>query len=475
MRLSRWTLSGLSDDNAIMTPVIMSGGSGTRLWPLSRSQFPKQFCELFGQSLQARTLDRVKPLGSPVIVTSAELRTLTEAQLHATGAAEIEVLYEPIARNTAPAIAYFCRWAEMRGRSDEIVGFFPSDHLIRDEETFLSAVREAEKKAGSGHVVTLGVRPDRPETGFGYIQSDASGTVQKFHEKPDLPTAEGFLRDGRFSWNAGIFIFRVRTMIGLFQSHQPQLWQGLAELKTDLSNLAEVYPRLPSISIDYAIMEKIGGGEGLLQCIPVDMGWSDVGSWDAVAEEFLSRGEPANAGVKVREIEGRGNFVFSTRDKSVNFVGVDDLRVVDTGDALLIARAGQSQKVRQVVEQLAKENSPLLKSHAFEQRPWGHFEVLRDTPRFKSKIIQVRPREQLSYQSHSQREEHWIITGGRGEIVLDDRVIAVSAGHYVHIPLGAKHRIRNTGTEPLEFVEVQLGTYFGEDDIVRYQDDYRRV
>lgn len=467
-----------------MIPVIISGGSGTRLWPLSRAQFPKQFCEIFGESLQETTLRRLGRFGTPAVVTSKDLRTLTETQLKKLGLSDVVALFEPAARNTAPAIAFFCRWAELHGKKDEIVGFFPSDHLIGKEDVFEKTVKSAEEWARRGHVVTLGVKPSRPETGFGYIQTAdqtlgagdfAPRAVRKFHEKPDLETAKKFLADGHFSWNAGIFVFKVSTMIALLKEHQPELWKGLEPLKTDLSNVGDLYPRLPSISIDYAVMEKIGGRGDVLLCIPADFGWNDVGSWDAVADEFLARHVNAGGEARVQQVECGGNFAFTLADKNVSFVGISDLRVVDTGDALLISKAGESQKVRDVVAALTKENSPLVKAHSFEQRPWGQFEVLRDTDHFKSKVIRVEAGQQISYQSHAKREEHWILTKGAGEMILDDKAFPVKAGQYIHIPLGAKHRIRNTSKEILEFVEVQLGTYFGEDDIVRYQDDYRRV
>lgn len=466
-----------------MIPVLISGGSGTRLWPLSRAHFPKQFCEIFGESLQETTLRRLRRFGVPAIVTSKELRILTETQLRKLSLRDVDALYEPAARNTAPAIAYFCRWAEMKGKADQVVGFFPSDHLIGKVDVFEKAVRSAEEAARRGHVVTLGVKPSHPETGFGYIQTVENATgaeftpraVRKFHEKPNLETAKKFLADGHFSWNAGIFVFKVSTMVSLFKEHQPALWKELEKLQPDLSNLEEIYPRLPSISIDYAIMEKIGGQGETLQCIPADFGWNDVGSWDAVAEEFLRRGASASAATRVQQVEGSGNFAFVRGEKNVSFIGVSDLRVVDTGDAILISKGGETQKVRDVVSILSKERSSLVTDHSFERRPWGEFEVLLDTDHFKSKVIRVEPSQQISYQSHTQREEHWILTKGTGEMILDDRTFPVKAGQYVHIPTGSKHRIRNTSKDVLEFVEVQLGTYFGEDDIVRYQDDYRRV
>jgi mannose-1-phosphate guanylyltransferase/mannose-1-phosphate guanylyltransferase/mannose-6-phosphate isomerase len=292
----------------------------------------------------------------------------------------------------------------------------------------------------------------------------------KFHEKPSLGTAKQFLAQGSFYWNAGIFVFPVYLMIELFKRYQPQIWAGVSSLKSDLSNLKEVYDRLPSISIDYAIMEKLSGQE--LLCVPCDPGWSDVGSWDAVADVYEKNGREKLQSI---EVDSKNNFVLPHEKKQYAFVGVDDLIVVDTQDALLISKRGHSQQVKTVVDRLKAEKSKMVDEHTFEERPWGRFDVMKDFSHFKSKVIEVNPGSQISYQSHAKREEHWIITKGEGVVVLNEVEIPVQRGSYVKIPLGAKHRIKNQGAAALEFVEVQLGSYFGEDDIVRYQDDYKRV
>jgi mannose-1-phosphate guanylyltransferase/mannose-6-phosphate isomerase len=479
-----------------LIPVILSGGSGTRLWPVSRSNYPKQFCDLFESSLQSLTLKRCEKLGPLWIVTGNSLKTLTEGNLQELRAkkelgidgSKVEVIYEPVAKNTAPAVAVLAQAVVHRGLGDKIVGIFPSDHLIQNENAFYSAVRLAERLAEKDLIVTLGIRPDHAATGYGYIQlgkaaidSDSSGSSQnghhiggvevkahqvlKFHEKPSLSVAEGFLASGDFVWNAGMFIFKAKTMLEKFKQFQPEIYQIVSTLKADLSNLAEVYARFQNISIDYAIMEKLGPSE--LACVPADMDWSDVGSWDAVAEES-SRAQ------NIVQVKSENNFVFGEAAKNYSFVGVSDLILVDTADATMVVKKGSTQDVKNVVETLQKQNSSLVKDHVFEKRPWGEFEILRDAENFKSKVITVNPDSQLSYQSHTQRAEHWIITAGAGEVVLNDQIVAVSAGSHVHIPVGAKHRMRNTGDLPLQFVEVQLGTYFGEDDITRYQDDYQR-
>ncbi|MDG0815744.1 mannose-1-phosphate guanylyltransferase/mannose-6-phosphate isomerase [Bdellovibrio svalbardensis] len=457
-----------------MIPVILSGGSGTRLWPVSRQQMPKQFCTIFDKSLQTFTLQRSLRLGSPWIVTSKALQTLTELNLKDNKASGVQVVYEPFGKNTAPAIAVLCQLLKLQGKADEVVGIFPSDHLITKEDVFLNVVEFAASVAKDNKVVTLGIKPSYPETGYGYIQTEPTSfkdkgslkafSVVKFHEKPSLEKAQEFLAHGSFSWNAGIFVFKVSHMASLFEKHQPEMWALVSTLKADSSNLEEIYTKVKSISIDYAIMEHLSGGE--LTCIPAEFGWSDVGSWDAVAS--LQKGH------EVLNVSGKDNFVFGDDDKHYSFVGIDDVIVVDTKDALMLVKKGHSQDVRHVVEALTKQQSKLVKEHVYEYRPWGYFEILKDTENFKSKVIRVNPHAQISYQSHAKREEHWTITVGSGEVVLNDQVIPVQAGSHIHIPLGAKHRIRNNTEHMLEFVEVQLGTYFGEDDIVRYQDDYKR-
>lgn len=462
-----------------MIPVILSGGSGTRLWPVSRSKYPKQFSDLFDEPLQTLTLKRLSRFGEPWVITSSELRDFTEKKAQEAGFQKLRVIYEPMGKNTAPAIALLCKVLEMEGKTSEVVGVFAADHLIEKEDIFSSAIELAETAAREGKVVTLGLKPTEAATGYGYIQTEkqpysykkqvSAYTVLKFHEKPSRAIAEGFLKDGSYFWNAGIFVFPVQLMIQLFEKYEPQIWDALSGLKKDLSNLKEVYSSLPSNSIDYAIMEKLTKDE--LLCVPCNPGWSDVGSWDAVAEVYEKSGRSRG---NLIEVDSKNNFVLPKNDKTYAFVGLDDVIVVDTEDALLIAKKGETQNVKTVVDRLKKENPKLTKDHTFEERPWGRFEILRDKEHFKSKVIQVNPFQQISYQSHAKREEHWVIVKGAGEVILNEQVIPVQAGSYVKIPVGAKHRIRNTGKEPIEFIEVQLGSYFGEDDIVRYQDDYKR-
>lgn len=460
-----------------MIPVILSGGSGTRLWPVSRTKLPKQFCEIFEQSLHSATIKRLAPIATPWIITAEGLRDLTLRDAKTFGIPAANVLLEPMSRNTAPAIALVCHVLAQQGKADFIIGVFPADHLIEDERGFREALTLAEKVADTNKVVTLGIKPNHPATGYGYIQLNSkvdrkqgafeSYQVQKFHEKPSLELASEFLRVGNFFWNAGIFVFKVSTMIEAFKKFQPKTWGVISEIKPDLSNLRQAYTLVENISIDYAIMEKLNDSQ--LCCVPCDVGWSDVGSWDAIQEILGTDSD------KKVEIKANNNFVHSSLGKKYAFIDVDDLLVVDTEDALLVAKKGSTQAVKDVVEELKTSAPGLTKDHTFELRPWGQYEILRDEKHFKSKVIQVLAHEQISYQSHAKREEHWLVTKGIGEVILNDQIIPVKAGTYVKIPLGAKHRIRNTSNDIVEFVEVQLGSYFGEDDIVRYQDDYQRT
>lgn len=465
-----------------MIPVILSGGSGTRLWPVSRANYPKQFCDFYDRSFLRNTIDRLAPFNKPYIVTVKEMQHLTNRTAKESQIPLEQLVFEPLAKNTAPAVALICHLLQQKGLGGEIIGIFPADHLITDEKAFAQAVELGIACAQEGNVATLGIQPRYPATGYGYIEtkSEKSKTkgslaafkVQGFREKPDLKTAEDFCSTGRHFWNAGMFIFKVSVMAEHFRQLLPNVWKHISAIKLDLSNANYQYALVESVSIDYGIMEKLEQQV----CIPCDMGWSDVGSWDELArlgEEFpqLKTGNTAH----IFNEKSGNNYVFSIRQKVVGLVGVEELIVVDTPDALLIAKKGESQKVKELVEQMKQAGESVALEHPFETRPWGGFEVLADREEFKVKTITVDPGAQLSYQSHEKREEHWLVVQGQAEVTLNGEKKNLISGQYIHIPLGAKHRIRNTGTRTLKFVEVQTGSYFGEDDIVRYQDDYNRI
>jgi mannose-1-phosphate guanylyltransferase/mannose-1-phosphate guanylyltransferase/mannose-6-phosphate isomerase len=463
-----------------MIPAVLSGGSGTRLWPVSRSKFPKQFCDLFGESLLTKTLRRLKPLGAPWTITTQDMSVLTNRCYQDLGVNAENVIFEPYGKNTAPAIGIFCRLLELKGLSGQVAGIFPADHFIEKESEYIEALRLAEEVAMKGHVVTIGIRPSYAATGYGYIETEPQALGSRgnlsalkakgFREKPNKQTADEFLKKGGFFWNAGMFVFKVDTMVGHFKAHLPKMWETISTLKADMSNLKDIYAQVENVSVDYGIMEKLGSHV----CIPCDVGWSDVGSWDEV-----SKIKPSDT--EIVEVQSSGNFVISQDKKTYAFIDTKDLMVVETSDAVLVLPKGSSQKVKEVVDALKLKSKTsnqarvLLEERNFEVRPWGGFEVLRDTSDFKSKILHVYPGHQLSYQSHAKRAEHWVIIKGNPEVILNDKVISLKAGESIYIPLGAKHRMRNPTNETVEFVEVQVGSYFGEDDITRYQDDYKRT
>ena len=465
-----------------MIPVILSGGSGTRLWPVSRASYPKQFCEFYDQSFLKNSIQRLKPFGSPYILTLESMKPLSIRSLAEEGLGPDFVIAEPMGKNTAPAVALLCHWLRGQGKQDEVVGIFPADHLIADEQAFRSAVELGIECAEAGEVVTLGITPSHASTGYGYIEvkddvaHSAHGLkaygVEGFREKPDEKTARTFLDSGKHYWNAGMFVFKVSTMIAHFQELLPEVWKKISAIKPDLSNAKYNYAMTDSVSIDYGIMEKLTQQV----CIPCSIGWSDVGSWDELSrlsEEISSLKTDSNASVFSED--ALHNYVFTIRDKVIGLIGVENLIVVDTPDALLVCKKGKSQKVKDLLDQIKKAGLPEATEHRFEVRPWGGFEVLSDQKHFKVKRITVDPGAKLSYQSHAKRAEHWVVVEGEAEIVLDDKAKKVNAGEAFYIPLGAKHRIGNVGTGPMVFVEVQTGSYFGEDDIVRYQDDYSRA
>ena len=470
-----------------MISVIISGGSGTRLWPVSRASYPKQFCDFYDRSFLRESLDRLKNLGETRVLTIESMRQLTMRSAQEFGLSKEQLIFEPMGKNTAPAVALLCHLLASEGRGEEVVGVYPADHLIADPKAFQDAVHRAEEVAVEGYIVNLGIQPSYPATGYGYIElgakvepSAASGDgnelsafkVKRFREKPQQEQAKEFIESGHFVWNSGIFLFRVSTMIEAFRQYLPSVWAQIEKIHSDLSNARIHYANCENVSIDYGIMEKATN----LACVPADCGWSDVGSWDEIAR--LAEEHPqlkAGAQVQVFTEDSANNYVFSERAKVVGFVGVKNLIVVDTPDALLVARKGQTEKVKELLNQIREAGLTEATEHPFEFRPWGGFEILSDQKDFKAKKVVVDPGQQLSYQSHTQRTEHWVVISGEALVVLDDQEHLLNPGESIRIPRGSKHRMCNRGTSPLVFVEVQTGTYFGEDDIQRFADDYNRI
>lgn len=369
-----------------MIPVILSGGSGTRLWPVSRESYPKQFCEFFDKSFLRSSIERVRELGAPWIVTLSSMAELTKRSLSESGFDPNAVILEPMGKNTAPAIALMCHVLQMKGLGNEIVGIFPADHYMSKPEILLEALKIAQKEAETNKVVTLGISPSHAATGYGYIELDAkpgakqslaSYAVRAFVEKPNKASAEKMLHEKRFFWNAGLFVFRVDHMVELFKIHLPQIWAKITEIRADFSNAAYVYANIQPISLDYGIMEKAKD----LVCIPCDLGWSDVGSWDEVAR--LSEEAPTDSQAQVFLNEAENNFVYSTRAKVVGLANVNDLIVIDTPDALLVTRKGESQQVKGLVEKMRQEKVIETSEHAFVLATWGKIETMDENRDFK--------------------------------------------------------------------------------------------
>jgi mannose-1-phosphate guanylyltransferase/mannose-6-phosphate isomerase len=460
--------------------VLLSGGSGTRLWPLSREAYPKQFLPLVGADtmLQA-TWRRTTGLtdAPPIVVAGEDHRFLVAEQLRQAGARSPEILLEPVGRNTAPAIAAAALQAAS-GAHDPVLLVLPSDHVVRDRAAFEAAVREALPAAEAGGLVTFGIVPDAPETGFGYIQATAGEgvrAVSRFVEKPDADTARSYLEAGGYYWNSGMFLFRASRFLDALGRFRPDILAAVraafdaAKRDGDFVRLdPDAFAACPSDSIDYAVMERTDDA----RVLPVDIGWSDVGSWSALWD-VSQRDAAGNAHHgDVIAIDSRNSYAHARR--LVALVGVDDLVVVETDDAVLVARKDRVQQVKDVVARLKDDQRSQAALHREVHRPWGSYDSVDVGDGFQVKRIKVKPGGRLSLQSHTRRAEHWIVVRGNARVTRDDDVFDLKANESTYIPIGAKHRLENPGREMLELIEVQSGDYLGEDDIVRYEDVYGR-
>ncbi len=465
---------------ATLQPVLLSGGSGTRLWPLSREAYPKQFLPLAGDAtmLQA-TWQRVAAIAdaAPIVVAGEDHRFLVAEQLRQIGAPTPAIVLEPLGRNTAPAIAAAALQA-LAGDDDPLLLVLPSDHVVRDGEAFRAAVRQAMPAAEAGALVTFGVVPDAPETGFGYIQAapgDGVRKVLRFVEKPDAATAQRYLDDGGYYWNSGMFLLRASRYLDELQRFRPDIVAAVraafdtAARDGDFIRLDKAaFAACPSDSIDYAVMEKTDAA-----CVlPVDIGWNDVGSWSALWEVSEQDADGNAHHGDVVSIDSRNSYAYARR--LVALVGVDDLVVVETDDAVLVARKDKVQQVKDVVARLKAGQRSQAVLHREVHRPWGSYDSIDMADGFQVKRIKVKPGARLSLQSHERRAEHWVVVRGTARVTRDNDVFELFANQSAYIPIGAKHRLENPGSEMLELIEVQSGDYLGEDDIVRYEDVYGR-
>jgi mannose-1-phosphate guanylyltransferase/mannose-6-phosphate isomerase len=469
-----------------IVPVILSGGSGSRLWPLSRKALPKQLLALTGaQTMIQETAARVQgeSFAAPLVISNQEHRFLIAEQLRAAGLAHAGIILEPVGRNTAPAAAIAAlKVAEVD--ADALILLLPSDHVVGDRAAFHAAVQVAAKAAEGGALVTFGIRPAGPETGYGYIKSAAPLTgapgalaIDRFVEKPDRATAEGYVASGDYFWNSGMFLFRAGVLLGELARLQPRMLDacrdalGHAHRDMDFIRLGEpAFVACPSDSLDYAVMEHARKAA----VVPVEMGWNDVGSWQSLWD-IADRDGGGNAIKGDVVTEKSKNSYIRSEGPLVAVVGVEDLVVVATKDAVLVSHKGASQDVKKIVDQLDAAGRDKHVLHAVVHRPWGTYESIDSGANFQVKHIMVKPGAKLSLQMHHHRAEHWIVVDGTALVTCDDRQFVLKANESTYIPLGAKHRLENPGKVPLDLIEVQSGAYLGEDDIVRFEDTYGRV
>lgn len=450
-----------------MTNIILCGGSGTRLWPISRSLMPKQFVKLFDdKSLFQLSVIRNKNFcDKALIVSNTEQYFLAIDQIDELDVDwDISYILEPFGRNTAGAIALSC----FDLPKDEVVLVTPSDHLIKEIKNYKDVVEKAKNLANDGKLVTFGITPSYAETGYGYIEADENFKVISFKEKPDIKTAQEYIKNGSFFWNSGMFCFKVETFLNELKIYSKDVYENslsaynnakFEKNKKDYKKLARINAndmlKIPDISVDYALMEKSKN----LMVVPSSIGWSDVGSFDALSLEL--------------DNDINNNFVLS--NKEVALIDVEDLIVVDTSDALMISKKGSSQKVKDVVGSL-KQNSKkeLLELHTKAHRPWGTYEVLENSSGYKIKKIVVKPGSRLSLQKHFHRNEHWIVVSGTAKVTIEEKEFLLCENESTYIKAGQTHRLENPGKLPLVIIEVQVGSYTGEDDIVRFEDDFKR-
>jgi mannose-1-phosphate guanylyltransferase/mannose-6-phosphate isomerase len=469
----------------MITPIILCGGSGTRLWPLSRNSYPKQFVPLVGgKTLFQGSVLRMKGSGyaAPVVITNSDFRFIVTEQLQEVGIEPGVVLIEPEGRNTAPAVLVAALYAA-RKDPEAVLLVAPSDHVVPDVEAFRAAVAKGMKAVEEGQLVTFGVRPTHAETAYGYLQvstlSDGDPVkLERFIEKPDAATASKMLADGSYLWNAGIFLFRAKDIIAAFQTHAPDLTKPVTQAldggHADLGFFrlgSDAWAGANDISIDYAVMEKAAN----LSVVPFDAGWSDLGGWDAVWRESKADESGVVLSGEATAIDCADTLLRSDSDRlQVVGIGLKNVMAIAMNDAVLVADMSRAQDVKKAVDALKAKGAAQATRFPKDHRPWGWFESLVVGDRFQVKRIYVHPGASLSLQSHHHRAEHWIVVCGTAEVTIDDQVQLVTENQSVYIPLGAVHRMKNPGQVPMVLIEVQTGAYLGEDDIIRYEDVYSR-
>ncbi|MDV6227659.1 mannose-1-phosphate guanylyltransferase/mannose-6-phosphate isomerase [Nitratireductor aquimarinus] len=468
----------------MLVPVIMAGGMGTRLWPVSREHYPKQFCALVGDStMLQQTMRRLDGIGAatPLTVCNEEHRFLAAEQLRQAGVENAPILLEPVGRNTAPAITLAALQATANG-ADPLLLVMPADHLIQNVPAFHEGLSRAKALAEEGWLVTFGIVPTCPETGFGYIRrgkkiGDSGFAVASFEEKPDLETAKAYLKEGACDWNSGMFLFRASVYLDAMHKHAPAILEACRAAMTGVESDAyflrperAAFEACPSDSIDYALMEKTDRAA----VVPLDAGWNDIGSWSAIWEA-QDRDADGNALIgDVLQVASK-NSIVSAQKRLVAIVGVEDLVVVETADAVLVAKRDAVQHVKEIVSQLKSADRTEHVDHRRVYRPWGDYDSIDFGNRYQVKRITVKPGAKLSVQKHHHRAEHWVVVRGTARVLKGEDTIMLTENQSTYIPLGEIHALENPGKIPLELIEVQSGSYLGEDDIVRLEDRYGRA
>ena len=466
-----------------MIPVIMSGGSGTRLWPLSRKHKPKQFIALFGENTMFQeTLSRLNGIDgmqAPIIVCNNDHRFMVAEQLHELEINSANIILEPIGRNTAPALAISALQAQAAGE-DPILLVLAADHVIDNIPAFHQAIATAKTQAEEGLLVTFGIVPTSPNTGYGYIQAEEkniTSRVKRFVEKPDLATATQYVDSGSYYWNSGMFMFKASTLITELEKHAPDILassrEALSKGVKDLDFIrldADAFTACRSESIDYAIMEQTNKAV----VVPLDAAWNDVGSWSSLwecAEQDIDN-NVLKGDVMIDDVQ---NSYIHSEHRLVSVLGLNNIVVVETADAVMVASKENAQNVKNIVNRLVTDQREEAENHRLCYRPWGHYDSIDTGDRFQVKRITVNPGASLSLQMHHHRAEHWIVVTGTAEVTRDDKVMLVSENESTYIPVGTKHRLHNPGRVLLEMIEVQSGSYLGEDDIIRFEDNYSRA